>query len=158
MHLAAMSPLRGWPAVALPAACILIFAAYTAEAQYDVLLPEDCNWYDDVSSCVEYYCDAYWDWDDYDSYDACLADLDHIADDETYEDVYLPDDCYQYDDIYSCIEYYCESYWQGDGFDSYHECRSNPFMYDYTYNEVFWPEVCESYDDSRECIEYYCDE
>ena len=44
-----------------------------------------------------------------------------------YDDVYWPEDCIGHDDVAACLEYYCISYWEIDGFPSYIACLANPF-------------------------------
>ena len=158
MHSALATSPRKRCTAAFLAACALILGpvAGMAGAEYDVFWPEDCREYDDVAACIQYYCDAYWDLDGYYSHHTCVTDLDYLAGGETYKNVYLPEDCHRYDDMSSCIQYYCDAYWELDGFDSYYECRSNPFSYDDGFYDVLWPEACESYDDADACMEYYC--
>lgn len=44
-----------------------------------------------------------------------------------YDDVYWPEDCIWYDDVVACLEYYCATYWEIDGFPSYGACLADPF-------------------------------
>ena len=46
-----------------------------------------------------------------------------------YDDVYWPEDCYLYEGMNSCLDYYCASYWDIDGFLSYYICLEDPFSY-----------------------------
>lgn len=125
--------------------------------QYDdVYWPEDCIGYDDVAACLEYYCTSYWNIDGFLSYGACLADtLDYSADNQ-YLDVLWPDACYSYADVYGCLEYYCMSYWETDGFLSHDSCLEDPFSYYNPYVDVLWPEDCRSYEYGDICLNYYC--
>ncbi|MYC70485.1 MAG: hypothetical protein F4X17_07220 [Gemmatimonadetes bacterium] len=124
--------------------------------QYDdVYWPEDCDFYDDVSSCLDYYCASYWDIDGFLSYGSCLMDP-FAYEVESYLDVYWPDACFAYDDIYSCLDYYCASYWDIDGFLSYDSCLEDPFSYYNPYIDVYLPEDCHLYEDVDICLYYYC--
>ena len=75
-----------------------------------------------------------------------------------YDYVYWPEDCIGYDDVAACLEYYCISYWDIDGFLSYDTCLADTPDYsaDNQYQYVLWPEACYSYENMYGCLEYYC--
>ena len=125
----------------------------------DVEWPDECHSYEDVDTCLNYYCAVWWDDDGFLSYDTCLADPFVYVDDNLYEDVFWPDECYSYIDVDECLEYYCSSYWDDDGFLSYNMCLADPFVYldDNPYEDVEWPDECYSYIDVDSCLIYYCE-
>ena len=73
-----------------------------------------------------------------------------------YEDVFWPEACFAYADLDACIDYYCTSYWDVDGFSSYYGCLADPFAYVNPYEDVFWPEDCSLYGETDLCLNYYC--
>ena len=96
----------------------------------DVLWPEDCSLYEETEMCLNYYCSSYWDIDGHISYASCLADpFITISDNNVYEDVFWPEACFAYTDQDACIDYYCSSYWDVDGFSSYYSCLADPSAY-----------------------------
>ena len=95
----------------------------------DVFWPEDCSLYEETELCLNYYCASYWDIDGHISYYSCLADPFVTTPNSPYEDVFWPEDCSLYTDHDACLDYYCESYWDVDGFRSYYSCLADPFAY-----------------------------
>ena len=123
----------------------------------DVLWPEDCLLYETADLCLNYYCALFWDIDDHASYTSCLADpFVTLSDNNPYADVFWPDACFAYTDLDACIDYYCLSYWDVDGFSSYYGCLADPFAYNDPYEDVLWPEDCLLYETADLCLNYYC--
>ena len=123
----------------------------------DVLWPDDCSLYEATELCLNYYCALYWDIDGHFSYASCLADpFITISDSSPYDDVFWPEACFAYTDQDACIDYYCSSYWDIDGFSSYYGCLVDPFAYINPYEDVLWPDDCSLYEATELCLNYYC--
>ena len=126
-------------------ACVAVLAAMTivtgtvyAQSEYeDVFWPDDCLAYEDLDTCLDYYCASYWDIDGFSSYSGCLEDPFVYID--LYGDVIWPEDCYSRENTDLCLVYYCSFYWIIDGFSSHSSCLMNPFAYS-SFEESLVPE------------------